>query len=242
MEAKLPQLFVTLPKAPVQVKAVEKFREQTAGKAFYSRATPDGSRPAVFYANMRNMRDLPRYEIEALAFHEAVPGHHLQVSIANELPDVPRILKFSGYTAYSEGWGLYSEQLGKEVGFYQDPYSEFGRLALELWRAARLVVDTGIHAKGWSHEQATAWLIENTPNDEGGAEKAIDRYFAIPGQATAYMIGQLKILELRDRAKKTLGKSFDIREFHDVVLKSGPVPLPILERMVDDYIASKKAV
>jgi uncharacterized protein (DUF885 family) len=241
MQAKLPELFIRLPKASVLVKPVEKFREDTAGKAFYSRATPDGSRPAVFYANTRNMRDLPKFEIEALTFHETVPGHHLQISIASELENVPRIRKFTGYTSYSEGWGLYSEQLGKEVGFYTDPYSDAGRLALELWRAARLVVDTGIHAKGWSHEQATQWLIDNTPNDAEGAEKAIDRYFAIPGQATAYMIGQLKILELRAKTKKALGKGFDIREFHDVVLSSGPVPLPVLERMIDAYIAKKAA-
>lgn len=241
MQAKLPELFIRLPKAPIEVRAVEKFREDTAAKAFYSRATPDGSRPAIFYANTRNMRDLPRFEIEALTFHEAVPGHHLQISIASELENVPRIRKFTSYTAYSEGWGLYSEQLGKEVGFYKDPYSDAGRLALELWRAARLVVDSGIHAKGWSHEQATQWLIDNTPNDAEGARKAIDRYYAIPGQATAYMIGQLKILELRDRAKKALGKAFDIREFHDVVLGSGGVPLPILERMVNDYLVRKVA-
>ena len=241
MESDLPNLFNTFPKAALTVQAVEPFREKSAGKAFYSRPAPDGSRPGVYYANLYRMADMPTYQLEALAFHEGIPGHHMQIAIAQELEGIPSFRKFGGYTAYSEGWGLYSELVPKEIGYYSDPYSDFGRLAMEIWRAARLVVDTGIHSKQWTREQAVQYLMENTPNPEGDCRKAIDRYIVLPGQATAYKIGMLKIVELRDRARSELGEDFDIRDFHDVVLKDGAVPLAILEENVDAWIAQSKA-
>ena len=238
MEAELPRYFNTLPKADLRVKPVEEFREKSAGKAFYQSPTPDGSRPGTYYVNLYNLRDMSKNELEALAYHEGVPGHHLQRAVQTELGEVPPFRRFGGVTAYTEGWGLYSEELGKDMGFYTDPYSDFGRLGMELWRAARLVVDTGIHHKRWSREQAIDWLQANTPNPEGDVRKAIERYIVYPGQATAYMIGKLKIMELRERARKTLGSEFDYAEFHDVVLLSGPVPLDILEQRVDAWIAA----
>lgn len=238
---KMPEFFGVLPTDPLTIKAVEAFREQSAGKAFYQRPAPDGSRPGTYYVNLYNLRDMSKNELEALAYHEGLPGHHLQLSIQTQLGDVPAFRRFGGVTAYSEGWGLYSEELGKDMGFYQDPYSDFGRLGMELWRACRLVVDTGLHHKRWSREEAIAYLSENTPNPEGDIRKAIERYIVYPGQATAYMIGKLKIMELRERAKTQLGVRYNIREFHDVILKSGPVPLSIMEENVDNYIAGKLA-
>lgn len=241
MEARLPEVFNRFPKADMIVKAVEPFREKSAGKAFYQRPSADGSRPGIYYANLYRMEDMPTYQMEALAFHEGIPGHHMQIAIQQELEGVPSFRRFSGVTAYSEGWGLYSEYLPKEMGFYEDPYSDFGRLAMELWRAARLVVDTGLHEKQWTREEAVQWLMENTPNPKGDAQKAIDRYIVMPGQATAYKIGMNKILELREHARAQLGEAFDIRDFHDVVLKNGPVPLAILEENVEAWIAETKA-
>ena len=211
------------------VKAVEPFREATAGKAFYQRPAIDGSRPGTYYANLYNMKSMPTYQMEALAYHEGNPGHHMQLSIAQELTDVPMFRKMGGYTAYSEGWGLYSELIPKEMGFYEDPYSDFGRLAMELWRAARLVVDTGLHDKRWTRQQAIDYLVNNTPNSVADSTSAIERYIVMPGQATAYKIGMLKIQELRARAKQQLGDKFDIREFHDLILAGGPVPLAVLD-------------
>lgn len=241
MEAKLPEFFATLPKAPMVIKPVEAFREQSAGKAFYQSPAPDGSRPGTYYVNLYNLRDMSKNELEALAYHEGLPGHHLQRTIQTELGDVPPFRRFGGVTAYTEGWGLYTEELGKDMGFYTDPYSDFGRLGMELWRACRLVVDTGIHHKRWSREQAIQYLAENTPNPEGDIRKAIERYVVYPGQATAYMIGKLKIMELRGRAQTELGSRFDIKGFHDAVLLSGPVPLDILEENVEAWIAAEKA-
>lgn len=241
MKGDLPKLFNTFPKADMEVKAVEAFREKSAGKAFYSRPAPDGSRPGIYYANLYTMADMPTYQLEALAFHEGIPGHHMQIAIAQELEGIPSFRKFGGYTAYSEGWGLYSELVPKELGYYSDPYSDFGRLAMEIWRAARLVVDTGIHSKKWTREQAVQYLMDNTPNPQGDCEKAIDRYIVMPGQATAYKIGMLKIVELRERARTQLGDQFDIREFHDIVLRDGAVPLAVLEETVDAWLKSKKA-
>ncbi|MCP5130480.1 MAG: DUF885 domain-containing protein [Pseudomonadales bacterium] len=237
MDAALPKFFDTLPKAPLVVKPVEAFREKSAGKAFYQRPTPDGSRPGVYYVNLYDLNDMSSTELEALAYHEGVPGHHLQLAIQTELSGVPAFRKFASVTAYSEGWGLYSEELGKDMGFYTDPYSDFGRLGMELWRACRLVVDTGLHDMRWSREEAIAYLTENTPNPEGDIRKAIERYIVYPGQATAYMIGKLKIVELRERAQTSLGDAFSIGAFHDVILKSGPVPLNIMEQRVDEWIA-----
>ncbi len=241
MEARLPEYFNTLPTDPLVIKPVEAFREKSAGKAFYQRPAPDGSRPGTYYVNLYNLNDMSKNELEALAYHEGLPGHHLQLSIQTQLGDVPPFRRFGGVTAYSEGWGLYSEELGKDMGFYTDPYSDFGRLGMELWRAARLVVDTGIHHKRWSREEAIAYLTENTPNPDGDIRKAIERYVVYPGQATAYMIGKLKIMELRDRARTLLGEDFDIRAFHDVILTSGPVPLSIMEENVDSWIAQERS-
>jgi uncharacterized protein (DUF885 family) len=238
MEKKLPEFFNTLPKAPFVIKPVEAFREKSAGKAFYQRPAPDGSRPGTYYVNLYDLKGMSKTELEALAYHEALPGHHLQLAIQTELGDVPPFRKFGGVTAYSEGWGLYTEELGKDMGFYTDPYSDFGRLGMELWRACRLVVDTGMHDKRWSREKAIAYLTENTPNPDSDIRKAIERYIVYPGQATAYMIGKLKILELRGRAQKALGSKFTMGDFHDVILKSGPVPLDIMEERVDDWIAA----
>lgn len=239
MWAKLPEYFGIVPKAELLVKRVEEFRERSAGKAFYQGPPSDGSRPGIFYANLYDMNSMPKTDLEALVFHEGVPGHHLQRAVSAELDSVPDFQRYLSFTAYSEGWGLYSEYLAKEMGFYQDPYSEFGRLAMELWRAARLVVDTGIHAKRWTREEAIDYLVQNTPNAEADCVKAIERYIAQPGQATAYMIGKIRILELREKAKAALGDQFDIREFHNVVLGSGPIPLDVLTEKVDAMIAVK---
>ncbi|MEQ8515193.1 MAG: DUF885 domain-containing protein, partial [Chromatocurvus sp.] len=228
MRERLPDYFGLLPEAELIVKRVEPFRERSAGKAFYQAPPKDGSRPGIYYANLYNMADMPTYQLQALAFHEGVPGHHMQRAITVVLDDIPGFQKYASFTAFTEGWGLYSEELARDMGFYQDPYSDFGRLAMELWRACRLVVDTGIHSKRWTREEAIDYLIENTPNSLGDSTKAIERYIALPGQATAYMIGKLKIMELREGARAALGEDFDIRDFHDEVLKDGPVPLSIL--------------
>ncbi|HEU0226017.1 MAG TPA: DUF885 domain-containing protein [Steroidobacteraceae bacterium] len=241
MRERLPQLFITLPKTDVVVKAVEPFREKSAGKAFYQRPSLDGTRPGVFYGNLYQMKEMPKYELEALVYHEAIPGHHMQIAIATEEDSLPRFRRLGGYSAYSEGWGLYSERLGKELGFYSDPYSEFGRLALELHRAVRLVVDTGLHAKRWNREQTIRYHVENSPTGEDAAIRATERYILNPGQATSYMIGMLKIVELRERAAAALGGRFDIREFHDLVLRTGAVPLTVLESEVERWIASRRA-
>lgn len=236
MYTQLPRAFGLLPSARIVVKRVEPFRERSAGKAFYQSPPEDGSRPGIYYANLYDMRIMPRYQMAALAFHEGVPGHHMQRAISVELTGIPQFQKYASFTAYTEGWGLYSETLAGEMGFYGDPYSDFGRLAMELWRACRLVVDTGIHSKRWTREEAIAYLRDNTPNTEGDLVKAIERYIAQPGQATAYMIGKLKIMELRERARTGMGDAFDLREFHDTVLEDGPVPLSILERKIDSMI------
>jgi uncharacterized protein (DUF885 family) len=240
MRAKLPELFVTLPKADVVVKAVEPFREKSAGKAFYQRPSLDGTRPGIFYGNLYQMKEMPKYELEALVYHEAIPGHHMQNAVALEESSLPRFRRSGGFTAYGEGWGLYSERLGKEVGFYADPWSEFGRLAMELHRAVRLVVDTGLHTKRWTREQTIRYHVENSPTGEDAAIRATERYILMPGQATAYMIGMLKIVELRERAAAALGAKFDRREFHDLVLRTGSVPLTVLESEVQRWVASKK--
>lgn len=240
MRAKAPEFFDLMPKAPLEVRAVEKFRENSAGKAFYSRSAPDGSRPGYFYANLGSMADMPIYQLEALAYHEGMPGHHFQIAISQELEGVPLFQRIGRYTAYTEGWGLYTEELGKDMGFYSDPYSDFGRLAMELWRACRLVVDTGLHSKKWTRQEAIDYLLANTPNSEGDSTKAIERYIVMPGQATAYMIGKLKIMELRQLSMEELGDKFSFPEFHNIVLKDGAVPLNILEEKIRGWIDQKK--
>jgi uncharacterized protein (DUF885 family) len=239
MKKALPKIFNTFPKAKLKVKAVEAFREKSAGIAFYQGPSMDGKRPGIYYVNLYKMEDNPKYKLEALAYHEAIPGHHMQIAIAKELKELPMFRRTGGYTAYAEGWGLYSELLPKEIGFYKDPYSDFGRLSMELWRATRLVVDTGIHAKKWTREYAIQYLKDNTPNSDLEIMKGIERYFIMPGQATAYKIGMLKILELRAKAKQKLGPKFDIRDFHDIVLRDGAVPLFVLEDKVNSWIQAK---
>lgn len=239
MKTRLDEIFITKPKADIIVKAVESFREQSAGKAFYNRPAADGSRPGIYYANLYDMESMPTYQMEALAYHEGIPGHHMQLAIQQELEEVPMFRKFGGYTAYTEGWGLYSEYIPKEMGFYADPYSDFGRLAMELWRACRLVVDTGIHSKQWTREEGIKYYTDNTPNAELDVIKMVERHIVMPSQATAYKIGMLKILELRKKAKDALGDKFDIRDFHEVVISHGAIPLNILEDFIDEYISSK---
>tara|TARA_R100001509_G_scaffold68830_1_gene38152 strand:+ start:433 stop:2304 length:1872 start_codon:yes stop_codon:yes gene_type:complete len=223
----LPEWFGLLPEAELVVKRVEAFRERSAGKAFYQGPPPDGSRPGIYYANLYDMTAMPTYQLEALAYHEGIPGHHMQRAISVELEDIPEFQRYASFTAFTEGWGLYSEELAKDMGMYEDPYSDFGRL----------VVDTGIHSKRWTRERAIDYLVENTPNSVGDSTKAIERYIAMPGQATAYLIGKLKIMELRERAREELGEAFDVRDFHDEVLKDGPVPLSLLERKIEALIA-----
>lgn len=240
-EVELPKYFITLPKAALQVKAVEPFREKSAGKAFYDAPTPDGSRPGIYYVNLYNMNAMPAFEMQALAFHEGLPGHHLQLSIQSEMKDLPAFRVFGDYTAYSEGWGLYAEELADDMGLYDNDLAQFGRLQMELHRAMRLVLDTGLHAKGWSREQAIAWTKANSGEPDAAITKAVERYIVMPGQATAYMIGKLKILDLREKARAELGDRFDIRAFHEVILRAGAVPLDVLEAEVTGWIARQKA-
>lgn len=240
MRTRLPQLFRTMPKAPMIVKAVEPFRERSAGKAFYQSPSADGKRPGIYYANLYRMADMPKYELPALAYHEGIPGHHMQLAIAGELEELPRFRRFGGFTAYSEGWGLYTERLPKELGLYADPYEDFGRLTMEMTRAVRLVVDTGLHAKRWTREQVIQYHLEKLPMTRDAATKATERYIVMPGQATAYTVGMLKILELRASAKTALGPRFDIRDFHDVVLRSGALPLDLLEQQVDAWVKAPR--
>ena len=233
--------FNILPKAPLEVRRVETWREETAPIAFYNQPTPDGSRPGIYYVNLRDMTTRQKHEMETVAYHEGAPGHHFQIAIQQELTGVPTFQKFAFFGAYIEGWGLYAERLAKEQGRFTDPMQDFGRLQNEMLRAARLVVDTGAHAKHWSRERMIDYMLANNPMTTEDATKEVERYIDNPGQALSYKIGMLKILELRERARAELGDRFDIRDFHDVVLKNGAVPLPILEELVSDYIAKKKA-
>ena len=240
MQAKLPQLFGHLPKAPFEVVPVPDFLEKTSAPAYYQAGTPDGSRPGRLFIDTYNPTDRDLYQVEEIAYHEGLPGHHLQISIARELQGVPDFRKFGGYTAFAEGWGLYAERLGKDAGFYQDPYSDYGRLQGDIWRAIRLVVDTGVHSQHWTRQQMVDYFHDHSAIDETSIQAEVDRYVAWPSQALAYKIGQLKILELRDRAKKELGAKFDIRAFHDQVIDSGALPLDVLDERITAWIASQK--
>ncbi|MET4683805.1 DUF885 domain-containing protein [Brevundimonas faecalis] len=233
-----PQWFSNLPKAALEVRAVEPFREATASIAFYNSPAPDGSRPGIYYVNLSDMTQVLKPQIEGISYHEGAPGHHFQIAYAQEIEGLPRFRRFGGYGAYAEGWGLYAEQLGKEMGFYQDPYSDFGRLSTELWRAVRLVTDTGLHAKRWSREQAMDYFRRNSLLSERDIQKEVERYITNPGQATSYKIGELKIEELRAKAEAALGDRFDIKDYHAVVLGSGSVPLDVLEDQVNAWIAA----
>jgi uncharacterized protein (DUF885 family) len=241
MQAKLPQLFGRLPKAKFEVAAVPDYLAKTSAPAYYEAGTPDGSRPGRLRIDTYDATNRNLYQVEDIAYHEGIPGHHLQISIAQEMEGLPTFRKHEHYTAYIEGWGLYAERLGKDVGFYQDPYSDYGRLEGDIWRAIRLVVDTGVHSEGWTREQMVAYFHDHSNIDEPSIQAEVDRYIAWPGQALAYKIGQLKILELRDRAQKALGSKFDIRAFHDQVLDSGALPLDVLDARIDAWIAQQKA-
>lgn len=240
MKKKLPEYFGILPKADLVVKRVEPFREEPGGAQHYFPGTPDGSRPGIFYAHLSDMSAMPTYQLENIAYHEGLPGHHMQISIAQELTGLPTFRTQYGYAAYSEGWGLYSEKLAKEMGFETDPYNDFGRLSGEIWRAIRLVVDTGMHAKGWSEEQAVGYFKANSAQPEAAIRSEIQRYLVMPGQATAYKIGMIRIQALREEARRALGDKFDIRAFHDVVLGGGGLPLPVLESRVRRWIERTK--
>jgi len=241
IKAVLPKYFGILPKADLVVRRVEAFREQPGAAQHYFPGTPDGSRPGVYYAHLLDMKAMPKHELEVIAYHEGLPGHHMQIAIAQELTSVPTFRRQAGFTAYSEGWGLYSEWLAREMpGTYQDPYSRFGRLGSEIWRAIRLVVDTGMHAKGWSEEQAVQYFLANSATTEAQARSEIRRYLVLPGQATSYKIGMLRIQDMRRKAEAELGARFDLRGFHDTVLGGGALPLTVLEKRVDRWIADRQ--
>ncbi|MGA2218083.1 MAG: DUF885 domain-containing protein [Terracidiphilus sp.] len=241
MQARLPQLFGTLPKAKFEVVPIPDYLEKTAAPAYYESGSTDGSRPGRLFIDTYNATDRNLYSVEDIAYHEGLPGHHLQISIAQELTGIPAFRKYQHYTAYTEGWGLYSERLGKDVGLYQDPYSDYGRLEGDIWRAIRLVVDTGVHSQHWTRDQMVQYFHDHSNIDDTSIQSEVDRYIGWPGQALAYKIGQLKILELRDRAKAALGDTFDLRAFHDQVVDSGALPLDVLSDRIDAWIASRKA-
>lgn len=236
MDKKLPELFGRLPKAPYELKEIEEYRAASAPQAYYYSAPEDRSRPGYFYVNTYDLPARPIYSMTALALHEAVPGHHLQISIAKEIENLPWFRKDFPVTAYVEGWGLYSESLGYEAGMYDDPYQHFGALDFEMWRACRLVVDVGLHKKKWTREQAVQYLLEHSANSETDTRSEVDRYISWPGQALAYKIGEMKIKQLRKKAEQALGEKFDVRAFHDKVLESGAVPLSLLEKRIDAWI------
>lgn len=239
VHAKATELFHKFPKADYEIRAVEAFREKSAAGGSYMRASPDGSRPGVFYANTYDIKARPKWSMESLFLHEAVPGHHFQGALTLEIEGLPRFRKFGGYTAYSEGWGLYAESLGKEMGMYSDPYQYFGALNAELWRAIRLVVDTGLHSKGWTRDQVLDFMYANSAAKPARAVAEAERYMAIPSQALAYKVGQLKISELRARAEAALGEHFSVKDFHSQVLDDGAVPLSVLEAKIDRWIDSQ---
>ncbi|WP_154222923.1 DUF885 domain-containing protein [Marinicella rhabdoformis] len=241
IDADMEKVFAVRPKAGVVVKRVPEYRQKTASGGSYSAPSPDGSRPGIFYANLYDIKATPKWGMKTLAYHEAVPGHHFQIAIKTELEGLPMFRNFIGFTAYSEGWALYAERLAWEQGFQEEPFNNLGRLQAELLRAVRLVVDTGIHYKRWTREQAIDYMASTTGMAMTDVESEIERYIVWPGQALAYKVGMLKIMELREKAETELGDAYDIREFHDVVLKNGAVPMTILERLVDEYIAEKKA-
>jgi uncharacterized protein (DUF885 family) len=240
MDGALPGEFKTLPRMPYGIKPVPDFIADKTSTAYYQDPTGDGTKPGIYFVNTSHLDARPLYEMEALSFHESVPGHHLQIAIMHEVPDVPNFRRYQWFTAFVEGWGLYSEHLGLEMGFYQDPYSNFGRLTYEMWRAMRLVVDTGIHYFGWTRQQAIDYMAENGALSMHNVTTEVDRYIAWPGQALAYKTGELKIRALRAYAEKELGAKFDVREFHDVVLWSGGVPLGVLDANVKAWVEKKK--
>jgi uncharacterized protein (DUF885 family) len=232
-------LFEIFPKTGFEVRRVEPFREKSAAGGSYQAGTPDGARPGIFYANAYDLSARPNWAMESLYLHEAIPGHHFQIMIQRENEGLPSFRRFGGFTAFSEGWGLYAESLGKEIGVYTDPYQYFGGLNAELWRSIRLVVDTGIHDKGWSRQQVLDYMYENSAVAEARAVSEAERFMAIPGQALAYKVGQLKIREIRDNAEERLGEKFDVKAFHTEVLRDGAMPLSMLEAKLDRWIGAQ---
>jgi uncharacterized protein (DUF885 family) len=241
MDPKLQQLFGRLPKSKLVAIPMEAARAKNAVPADYTSGTADGSRPGHINVNEYDPEHRLLLNVEAIAYHEGIPGHHLQISLAQELPDLPAFRRYSGYTAFVEGWALYAERLGKEVGGYQDPYSEYGRLENEMWRDIRLVIDTGVHSKHWSRDQMVEYFHKYTAMDEPNVQSEVDRYISWPGQALAYKLGQLEFLKLRAEAQQKLGAKFDIRRFHDEALDSGPLPLDVLHSRVEAWIAKQAA-
>ena len=240
IDPELMKLFGRLPRTPYGVIPVPAYSEKTNTTAYYNAGSPDSNRPGYFYANLYDLKARPKWEMEALTLHEAVPGHHLQISIAQELEKLPRFRRFGGFTAFVEGWGLYAESLGPELGMYADPYSKFGQLTYEMWRAVRLVVDTGMHTKGWTRQQAIDFFAANSSKPLHDIEVEIDRYISWPGQALAYKIGELKMKELRAKAQKEMGDKFDIRAFHDTLLGAGPLPMTLLEARMNEWMGATK--
>jgi uncharacterized protein (DUF885 family) len=241
IEGELPKLFRTLPRTPFGLLPIPDYIAPSTTAAYYMPPPGDGSRAGYYYLNTYDLKSRPKYNLEALSMHEAVPGHHLQIALQQELGELPDYRRFADFTAFIEGWALYSERLGLEMGFYREPYSNFGRLTFEMWRACRLVVDTGMHDMGWTREQSIQYLVDHTALAMHDIRAEVDRYIAWPGQAVAYKMGELKIRELRERAEKQLGNHFNVREFHDVVLLHGAIPLDVLERHVVEWIATKNA-
>ena len=240
MQPRLPDLFGRLPKAQLEVVPMPAFAEKNSPMAYYNQGTADGSRPGRVNVNLYNFAERSLATVESVAYHEGIPGHHLQISIAQELSGLPEFRKYQEYTAFVEGWALYSERLGKDIGFYKDPYSDYGRLDNDMWRAIRLVVDTGVHSKHWTRQQMVDYFHDHSSLDETNIQSEVDRYIAWPAQALGYKMGQLKILELRDKAKTALGPKFDLKAFHDQVLDSGALPMDVLEHRVDAWIAAQK--
>jgi uncharacterized protein (DUF885 family) len=240
IDALLPKMFADFPKADYEIRAVEPFRAQSSAGAFYERAAADGSRPGIFYVNTFDLKGQPKYGMETLSLHEAAPGHHFQLSIQQELTDLPRFRRFDFYVAYTEGWALYCESIGKELGLFTDPYQYYGRLSDEMLRAMRLVVDTGLHAKGWSREQSISYMLDHSSMAESDVVAEVERYIAFPGQALGYKIGQLRISAMRAKAQAALGPKFDVKAFHSVVLRDGSVPIDVLAAKVDRWIEQTK--
>jgi uncharacterized protein (DUF885 family) len=240
IDAELPRLFKTLPRLPYGVRAIPDYKAKESPTAYYNGGSIENGKAGYFEANTYDLKARPKWGMEALTMHEAVPGHHLQIAIAQEIKDLPEFRRYDGWTAYIEGWGLYAESLGEEMGFYKDSYSKYGQLSYEMWRAVRLVVDTGIHAQGWSRQQAIDYMQANVPKSKLESEVEIDRYISWPGQALAYKVGQLKFRELRERAKTRLGEDFDVREFHDEVLKNGALPMDVLDKTVEDWLRERE--
>ncbi|HEV2279158.1 MAG TPA: DUF885 domain-containing protein, partial [Acidobacteriaceae bacterium] len=240
MRPKLPELFDRLPKAPLQVEAVPQFMEKDQAPAYYEHGTPDGSRPGAVFVNTYDYEHRSLADVESIAYHEGLPGHHLQISLAQEMTGLPDFRKYLHYTAYTEGWGLYAEHLGKDIGMYQDPYSDFGRLEADIFRAIRLVVDTGVHSQHWSRQQMVDYFHAHSGLDDATVNAEVDRYIAWPAQALGYKIGELKILELRTRAQQQLGPKFDLKAFDDQVVDSGAMPMDVLESRINDWIAAQK--